>query len=187
VLSHKECVAILARVKVPRHRACLTLIYSCGLRLSEGCQIKVTDIDRARGMLHVRGKGAKDRYVPLPPPIMPLLEECWLSHRNATWLFPWVGRGARRGRLSDRHVPKGSVQQAFRKALKQSKVRKRVSVHSLRHAFATGLLEVGVPLGQIQKWLGHASPKTTSIYAHLTAQTTQAATQALHDLMSDLF
>ena len=77
--------------------------------------------------------------------------------------------------MSERHVPLGSVQQAFRKALKVSRVRKKVSVHSLRHAYATHLLEAGVTLQQIQKWLGHSSPSTTAIYAHLTEQSIHAA------------
>ena len=186
VLTRKETHNILSCIRVPRHRACLSLIYACGLRLGEACRIKVVDIDRARGLLHVRGKGSKDRYVPLPAALMPLLEACWRSHRNPTWLFPWVGRGARQGQLSDRHVPLGSVQQAVRKALKQSGVSKRVSVHSLRHAYATHLLEAGVDLRQIQQWLGHSSPSTTTIYAHLTDQSTQTSARVVCDLMRDL-
>jgi integrase/recombinase XerD len=186
VLTHEQVKAILARVRQVRHRACLTLIYACGLRLHEGCQVKVTDIDRVRGLLLVGGKGFKQRYVPLPEPILPLLEACWRSHRNPAWLFPLVGRGGRLARISDRHVPLASVQQAFRKGYKESGITKKVSVHSLRHAYATNLLEKGVSLGQIQKWLGHSSPSTTSIYAHLTAQSTQVAAQAVSHLMADI-
>ena len=186
VLARKEVDKILARVRVPRLRACLTLIYACGLRLGEACRVKVTDIDRDRGLLHVHGKGSKDRYVPLPADLLPLLEACWRTHRNPVWLFPWVGRGARQGQQSDRHSPLGSVQQAFRKALKASAVSKKVSVHSLRHAYATHLLEAGVSLGQIQEWLGHSSPSTTTIYAHLTKQSTQAYARVACGLMSDL-
>jgi len=188
VLSGKEVYAILGKVRIVRHSACLGLIYACGLRLSEGCAVQVTDIDRARGLLHVRGKGAKDRYVPLPPAIMPLLEACWRSHRNAQWLFPWVGRGGggRRGQLSDQHVPLSTVQQVFRKAFLESAVSKNVSVHSLRHAYATHLLEAGVSLRQIQLWLGHSSPTTTTIYAHLTEQSSQAAGKILATLMNDI-
>ena len=175
VLTRQEVHKILERIRVPRHRACLTLIYACGLRLSEGCQVKVSDIDRDRGLLHVHGKGSKDRYVPLPASVLPLLGLSWRTHRNPLWMFPWVGRGARQGQQSERHVPKGSVQQAFRKALKASGVSKKVSVHSLRHAYATHLLEAGVSLRQIQKWLGHSSPSTTTIYAHLTQQSIQAS------------
>ena len=186
VLTRKEAFRILSHLEVPRHHACLSLIYACGLRLGEGCRIQVSDIDRARGLVHVRGKGSKDRYVPLPGTLLPLLERCWLSHRNPVWLFPWVGRGARQGQISDRSVPLGSVQQAFRKARKASGVIKKVSVHSLRHAYATHLLEAGVDLRQIQEWLGHSSPSTTVIYAHLTDQSTQTSAQVVCDLMKDL-
>lgn len=186
VLSLREVLAILAKLTVLRHRACLTLCYCCGLRLQEVCTVKVTDIDRERGLLHVRGKGSKERAVPLPPTILPLLAECWRSHKNPVWLFPWVGRGALQGRLSDKSVPKGSVQQAFRKAYLASGVSKKVSVHSLRHAYATHLLEAKVDLRQIQEWLGHSSPQTTIIYAHLTQRSTQEASSVLCDLMRNV-
>jgi site-specific recombinase XerD len=188
VLTREQVKAILARVRTVRHRACLTLIYACGLRLHEACQVKVTDIDRVRGLLRVGGKGSKQRYVPLPESILPLLEDCWRSHRNKTWLFPWVGRGGRgrHSRITDRHVPLSTVQQAFRKAYLESGITKKVSVHSLRHAYATHLLEAHVDLRQIQEWLGHASPSTTTIYAHLTARNTQAAAHAVGRLMADI-
>jgi len=188
ILSREEVHAILSEIRIVRHSACLGLIYACGLRLGEGCSVRITDIDRARGMLHVRGKGSKDRYVPLPPSIMPLLGKCWLAHRNPTWLFPWVGRGrdGRRGELSDRHVPIASVQQVFRKAYRETGISKKVSVHSLRHAYATHLLEAGVSLRQIQVWLGHSSPTMTAHYARLTKHSTDAAGKILADLMDDM-
>jgi len=187
VLTHEQVKAILSRVRTVRHRACLSLIYACGLRLKEACQVQVSDIDRVRGVLRVNGKGTKQRYVPLPEPMLPLLEECWRSHRNKLWLFPLVGRGGGRlGKVSDRHVPLTTVQQAFRKAYLESGITKKVSVHSLRHAYATHLLEKGVSLRQIQEWLGHSSPTTTTIYAHLTAQSAQVAAQAVTRLMSDI-
>ena len=188
VLTHEQVKAILGRVRTVRHRACLSLIYACGLRLHEACQVRVTDIDRVRGLLRVNGKGTKQRYVPLPESMLPLLEECWLTHHNPTWLFPLVGRGGRGriGRITDRCVPLATVQQAFRKAYRESGVTKKVSVHSLRHAYATHLLEAGVSLRQIQEWLGHSSPSTTAIYAHLTAQSVQVAAQAVTRLMGDI-
>jgi integrase/recombinase XerD len=187
--THEQVRAVLSRVRTVRHRACLSLIYACGLRLGEACRVKTTDIDRVRGLLHVReAKGAKERYVPLPEPILPLLEDCWRSHRNTTWLFPLVGRGGRGrlGRITDRHVPLSTVQQAFRKAYLESGITKKLCVHSLRHAYATHLLEKGVSLRQIQEWLGHSSPTTTTIYAHLTAQSVQVAARAVTDLMRDI-
>ncbi len=186
VLSRAQVDAILSKLREVRHRTCLTVTYACGLRLGEACRVRVSDIDRVRGLLHVRGKGARERYVPLPEVLLPLMENCWLSHRNPEWLFPWVGRGGRQGRITDKHVPRSSVQQAFRKALQASGIRKKVSVHSLRHAYATHLMEANVPLPQIQMWLGHASPSTTRIYAHLTERTAQASAQVVDKVMSGL-
>jgi site-specific recombinase XerD len=188
VMTHEQVRAILGRVRTVRHRACLSLIYACGLRLHEACQVEVTDIDRVRGLLRVNGKGSKQRYVPLPESILPLLEACWLTHHNKVWLFPLVGRGGRGrlGRVTDRCVPLSTIQQVFRKAYLESGVTKKVSVHSLRHAYATHLLEAGVSLRQIQEWLGHSSPTTTAIYAHLTAQSAQIAARAVTQLMNDI-
>jgi integrase/recombinase XerD len=187
VLTRAEVRMILRQVTELRHRACLTLIYACGLRLGEGCRVQVTDLDRARGALHVHAaKGAKDRYVALPAPVLPLLETCWFTHRNPVWLFPSVGRGGTHGATATSPVPLGTVQQVFRAALAVSGVHKHVSVHSLRHSYATHLLEDGVNLRQIQTWLGHNSPAVTSVYTHLTEQATHAAAQQVGRLMQDL-
>ena len=187
VLSPEEARSILRNVGAARHRACLSLAYACGLRLGEACRVTVADIDRARGVIHVRqAKGAKDRYVPLPPSVLPLLEACWLSHRNPVWLFPSVGRGGTGGRAAKRHVPPGAVQWAFHKALAASGVSKRASVHTLRHSYATHLLEGGVSLRLIQSWLGHSSPSVTAVYTHLTEQATSAAAQQACGIMGGL-
>lgn len=187
VMTREEVRMILRQVTELRHRACLTLIYACGLRLGEGCRLQVTDLDRARGVIHVHAaKGAKDRYVPLPAPILPLLETCWLMHRNPVWLFPSVGRGGTHGATATTPVPIGTVQQVFRAALAVSGVRKHVSVHSLRHSYATHLLEDGVNLRQIQNWLGHNSPAVTAVYTHLTEQATQSSARQVGRLMEDL-
>ena len=187
VLTRAEVRAILRQITEVRHRACLTLIYACGLRLGEGCRVQVTDLDRARGVLHVHAaKGAKDRYISLPSPVLPLLEACWGTHRNPVWLFPSVGRGGIHGATATSPVPLSTVQQVFRAALAVSGVHKHVSVHALRHSYATHLLEDGVNLRQIQTWLGHNSPAVTSVYTHLTEQATSAAAQQVGRLMQDL-
>ncbi len=186
ILSRAEVHSIVAKIYTLRHRACLSLIYACGLRLGEGCAVKVTDIDRERMQLHVRGKGSKDRYVVIPASIFPMLEDCWRSHRNPVWLFPFVGRGGRCGPTADRHVPKATVQEAFREARKESGVTKKVSVHSFRHAYATHLLEAGVSMRQIQMWMGHSSIEMTAHYAQLTTQGTNASGKILERLMVNL-
>lgn len=185
VLSVEEVWRILGEVRELRHRACLTLIYTCGLRLGEGCRLQVGDIQRDRGMIHVRAaKGNKDRYVPLPSDTLALLVECWKSHRHPTFLFPGVGRSGVRGSVADKPVPISTVQQAFRKALHASGVAKNAHVHTLRHSYATHLLETGVNLRQIQDWLGHHSPKTTAVYTHLTAEGSAQSIAKLNGLMA---
>jgi len=131
ILGVEEVQKILGCIRLPRYRVCLATIYSCGLRLQEGIRLEVPDIDSARMMIHVRhGKGAKDRYVPLPQRTLALLRQYWTTHRNPALLFPAEGRD--HGDLSQATEPmsKSSVQQAFRAALKDSRLNKRASVHT---------------------------------------------------------
>jgi integrase/recombinase XerD len=187
VLSRDEVWRILGQVRELRHRACLTLIYTCGLRLGEGCRLAVSDIQRDRGLIHIRAaKGNKDRYVPLPASTLRLLGDCWKTHRNPKWLFPRVDRGGAHGAHADQPVPLHTVQQAFRHALKAAGVNKDAHVHTLRHSYATHLLEARVNLRQIQEWLGHNSLLTTSVYTHLTSTATAEAVRQLDQLMTGL-
>jgi site-specific recombinase XerD len=192
ILSREEVVAILQEVKLFRYRVCLETIYSCGLRLLEGISLQLADIDSARMLVHVHGKGGKERYVPLAQRTLLLLRELWKTHRNATWIFPMAGkpgRGyaqARYLRTATRHCSKSVVQSAFRQALKATGIRKKAHVHSLRHSYATHLLEAGVNLRQIQVNLGHSSAQTTSVYAHLTAIGQEKARKTLDGIMNDL-
>ena len=185
VLSREEVWRILGAVRELRHRACLTLIYTCGLRLGEGCRLRVGDIHRDREMIHVRNaKGMKDRYVHLPQDTLTLLVECWKSHRNPVFVFPRVGRGGAQGAVADQPVPISTIQQAFRKAMLAAGVTKDAHVHTLRHSYATHLLEEDVNLRQIQDWLGHHSPKTTAVYTHLTAKGTAQSVAKLNRIMA---
>jgi integrase/recombinase XerD len=178
---------ILGRIRLPRYKVCLTTIYSCGLRLQEGTHLQVADLDSARMMIHVRhGKGAKDRYVPLPERTLQLLRQYWVTHRNPVLLFPAAGRNHLDLARSTEPMSKSSVQDAFHAALKESGNNKRASVHTLRHSWATHLLEAGVNLRLIQQWLGHSSPATTSIYTHLTVKAEQLGAVTINQLMSDL-
>ena len=193
ILTRKEVIAILAEVNLLRYRVCLETIYACGLRLSEGINLGVSDIDSARGLIHVRnGKGGKDRYVPLPTHTLHRLREQWQTHRNSTWIFPMAGKPGRGypkpEYMRTAAVPcsKSAVQSAFRNALKATGIRKQAHVHTLRHSYATHLLEAGVNLRQIQVNLGHNSAQTTSVYAHLTAIGKERARQTLDEIMNDL-
>jgi len=187
ILSRAEVRQILGRIRLPRYQVCLTTIYSCGLRLQEGTHLQVADVDSARQMIHVRhGKGAKDRYVPLPQRTLQLLRQYWVTHRNPLLLFPAAGRDHIDLAPATQPMSKSSVQDAFHAALKESRLNKRASVHTLRHSWATHLLEAGVNLRLIQEWLGHSSPATTSVYTHLTVKAEQLGAQAINQIMRDL-
>ena len=177
VLSRGEVWRILQLVRIPVYRVCLITIYSCGLRLLEGAQLQVADVDSARMFLHIHGKASKDRYVPLPTATLALLRDHWRSHRSPHWLFPAPTRHGLTYSIAHDAGPitRSSLQSAFRRALLHSGIHKKAHVHTLRHSYATHLLEASVNLRLIQEYLGHSSPKTTAIYTHLTQEVTQAA------------
>lgn len=188
ILSQEEVRRIFKNVELPRYRVCLKTIYSCGLRLEEGAHLQVPDIDGSRMLVHVHGKGAKDRYVALPEITLQLLRQYWKTHRNQIWIFPAAGRGGIKmpTAKTKKPVPRASVQIAFKAALKKSNINKRASVHTLRHSYATHLLEKGVNLRLIQEYLGHNTPTTTSIYTHLTVKAKAMAVESINELMQDL-
>lgn len=187
ILTREEVQRILHPVRLLRYRACLTTIYACGLRLQEGTHLQVRDIDSGRMLVHVRlGKGGKDRYVPLPLCTLELLRAYWKTHRNPVWLFPATGRGGVGAATATQPMPKSSVQMAFRAALKETGIAKDAHVHTLRHSYATHLLEAGVNLRLIQEYLGHHSPKTTAAYTHLTAAAKTTAFETISSLMQGL-
>jgi site-specific recombinase XerD len=188
ILSPDEVRHILSNVRLLRYRVCLATIYSCGLRLQEGTHLQVRDIDSARGLIHIhQGKGNKDRYVPLPEKTLHLLREQWKTHRNPTLIFPAPARKGKNLTVAGSlPMPRSSVWFVFKNALKKSKINKNACVHTLRHSYATHLLEAGVNLRLIQDYLGHSTPTTTSIYTHLTAKSKDAAFQSINDLMNDL-
>jgi integrase/recombinase XerD len=187
VLSVAEVRLILMCLRRPYYRVCLTTIYSCGLRLLEGIHLQVTDIDSDRMMLHIRqGKGDKDRYVPLPEGTLKLLRDYWSTHRHPLWLFPAPTRAGVPMSSATQPMDESGVQRAFKAALQESGVQKDASVHTLRHSYATHLLEAGVNLRLIQAYLGHSSPKTTAIYTHLTREANALATDAINRVMQPL-
>lgn len=178
VLSREEVRRVLAAVRRPQYRVCLSTIYSCGLRLQEGVRLPVKAIDSSRMVVHIQGgKGGKDRYVPLPEQTLTQLREHWRRHRNPEWLFPGSGAGP---------MDHSTVQKAFGAALESSGVRKAASVHTLRHSYATHLVEAGVHLQLVQRYLGHDSLLTTAIYVHMTPQLQQTAVDQINQVMAGL-
>jgi integrase/recombinase XerD len=187
VLSREEVKQILGCVRHPVYRVCLITIYSCGLRLSEGLHLQVKDIDSGRLLLHIHGKGSKDRYVPLPQKTLEQLRQLWRTHRNAQWLFPALtpGPGSRpRGACDCGPIQRDGLYGAFHAARRQSGVRKAAHVHTLRHSYATHLLEAGVNLRVIQNILGHTTPTTTALYTHLTEQVRESVKVPVNELMN---
>lgn len=188
VLSVEEVAQILRCVHHERYRVCLSTIYACGLRLLEGVRLQVKDIDSQRKMLHIcQGKGGKDRYVPLPNTSLEMLREYWRMHRNRVWLFPSPSGGWVKGENTNGPMNESSMQKAFRSALAESGIHKNASVHTLRHSYATHLLEAGVNLRVIQLYLGHASPTTTAIYTHLTSVTQIQTSNKIDEMLAGLW
>jgi integrase/recombinase XerD len=187
VLSQEEVRRVLSCLNSFRHHVCLSTIYSCGLRLREGVQLQVADLDSDRMLIHVRkGKNGKDRYVPLPDRTLALLRQYWQMHRHPRWLFPARTPHGVPLSKAEKHVSPSSVQKALRAACSASGIQKHVTVHTLRHSYATHLLEAGVNLRRIQAYLGHASLKSTSIYTHLTRDGEKLTTETINRVMDKL-
>jgi integrase/recombinase XerD len=160
VLSRGEVARFLAAVAHPKHRAVLTTMYATGVRLSEALHLRVTDVDSARPCLRVaQGKGQQDRYTLLPPTLLDVLRTYWRLTRPTTWLFP--------GRRPDQPLTVTAIQRRCAPAARRAGLTKPVSTHTMRHCFATHLLEAGVDLRTIQQLLGHRYLETTAVYLHV--------------------
>ena len=185
VLSLDEVQQLMDAVKKPHFRAYFRTVYSLGLRLQEALNLQPGDIDADRKLVHVRrGKGAKDRYVPLPDATLEILREYWKTHRNPTWIFPTPGIGRRKAPAATSPMTRTNVQECMRRVITGLNWSKRgVSIHTLRHSYATHLLEAGVNLKLIQKYLGHSSLQTTMQYLHLTSLGEEQAYAVINQLM----
>lgn len=187
ILSAAEVRTIISKIPLLDHRVALTTIYSCGLRLGEALKLEVGDIDSKRMFLHIRaGKGNRDRYVPLPQRTLERLREVWRSHRHPRFLFPAKGHSGLGAPTATEPMCRTTLQGAFRQALRASAVKKSAHIHSLRHSYATHLLEQGENLRQLQVNLGHCSPTATVIYTHLTTLCQTQHQQRVNKLMGDL-
>jgi len=172
VLSQEEVKLILDSVKNSKHKTMLMLAYSCGLRVSEVAQMKITDIDSSRMIVLIKqGKGRKDRISILSEKMLIQLREYYKEYKPKMWLFESCDCNS--------HINPRSIQNVFNAAIKRTGITKTVTFHSLRHSFATHLLESGVDLRYIQELLGHSSSKTTEIYTHVS-------TKSLHGIINPL-
>jgi site-specific recombinase XerD len=186
VMSIGEVRQLIAAVKTVHNRVFLQTLYSLGLRLEEGLHLQLGDIDKDRKLVHVhRGKGAKDRYVPLPDSTLKLLRDYWKTHRNPKWIFPSLGRTRQDGATALIPMIASGRRQCLKKTAETLGWKKQgLSLHTLRHSYATHLLEAGVNLRLIQKYLGHSSLQTTMVYLHLTTQGEEQALAAINRVMS---
>ena len=170
VLSPGEVATLIEAITHPVHRLGAQTAYACGLRVSEVVRLTVEDIDSARMMIYIRqAKGRKDRCVPLSPRLLESLRDYWREHRPPTWLFPGPGSAG--------HLHPSTLQRACQQAAQRAGLLKRVRMHTLRHSYATHLLETGIDLPTIQRLLGHSNLRTTLRYLHVR-QEHLAATQS---------
>jgi site-specific recombinase XerD len=177
VLSREEVQRLFAKVTNLKQKALFLVAYDAGLRLSELIHLRIEDIDSSRMVIRVRqGKGKKDRYARLTPGLLGLLREYWRAYRPESLLFP----GAQPNKPYDLATPG----QLLKKACRKAGITKRVSMHTLRHSFATHLLEAGTNLRVIQQLLGHERIQTTCVYTHISLEELREA-PSLIDLRED--
>jgi site-specific recombinase XerD len=175
VLSQEEVVRLFTVTTNRKHRALLMATYAAGLRVSEVTRLRVTDIDSQRRCLRIQqGKGQKDRYVPLSERLLHELRAYWHRYRPAPWLFP--------GQFADRPITRDGASDAFVKAKRKAGITKSGAIHLLRHSWATHMLEAGTDLIDIQRLMGHRSPRATLRYLHI-AQDRKPATPSPLDLL----
>ena len=179
VLSGEEVIALLDAATNLKHRAILMALYSGGLRTSETVHLRLEDIDSKRMMIRVaQGKGRKDRSVMLSEKLLATLRQYWVESRPDPWLFP--------GQDPSRPLTRESIEKFFGRAREKAGIRKRVHPHTLRHSFATHLLERGVNLRVIQRLLGHRSLRSTEIYTHVAESSVRDTKSPLDELLPEV-
>ena len=179
VLGRDEVRQLLAHIRRPEARMSAVMMYACGLRVSEAIHLRIQDLDSRRMVVCVRnGKGNRDRYVPLPQRTLQLLRAYWREHRPGHWLFP--------DRSGSKPIRRETVRQCIQAAAPDCRITKPIGCHTLRHSYATHLLEDGVDLRAIQALLGHRSIRSTIGYLHLTQKAMKNVHRSVDDLMSDL-
>ncbi len=180
ILSQQEVAQLIDGARTPFHRTLLMTLYGTGVRRAELARLKVTDVDSTRMVVHIQGgKGRKDRDVMLSPKLLKELREHWrrLKRKPSEWLFP-----GKRGHTSDRPITPKVIYHACKRAARRAALQKVVHPHTLRHCFATHLLEAGADLRTIQILLGHSDLKETTIYLHLSQRHLNATTSPLDSL-----
>ena len=179
VRSDADCRRLIAALEKPVYRGCFALIYAYGLRIQEAVTLPVTAIDSKQMILHVIGKRNKQRALPLTDSILEMLREVWKTHRSRRWMFP--------SRRIVTHLPDATARAAFNKARSACGFDERFRPHSLRHSFATHMLQRGVDIRIIQLLLGHSSIRSTEIYTHLSEPLRENLRELLRQTTDGLF
>jgi integrase/recombinase XerD len=179
VRSDEDCRRLIATLEKPVFRGCFTLIYAYGLRITEAVTLPVSAVDSKQMVLRVIGKGNKERILPLTESILQMLREVWKTHRSRRWLFP--------SRRLTTHLPDATARAAFIQARAACGFNANFKPHSLRHSFATHMLQRGVDIRIIQILLGHSSLRSTEIYTHLTEPLRDQLRTLLSQTTSGLF
>ncbi len=176
VLSREEVKKIFDATNNLKHKAIFMTIYAAGLRVSEAANLKISDIDSNRMQLRIQGgKGRKDRYTLLSATNLNILRQYWNTYRPRKWLFPGVS--------GETPITIRTIQKVFGEAIRKAGITKRVSVHTLRHSFATHLLDSGADVYHIQKLMGHSSIRTTAVYIHISQKDSLKLTSPLESIM----
>jgi integrase/recombinase XerD len=178
-LTHAQCVALLGAVRSPVYRSVLGVMYGCGLRIGEAVAVTVQDVDKQRLAIRVVGKGNKERLAPLPQRLLEDLRRVWTTHPHSVWLFP--------NKRGTDHVDEGELYKVFAQVRHEQGLDDTIKPHSLRHSFATRLMEQGMPAETVRILLGHASLKTTQTYLHLTEPIRRQVNEAVSAFCVSLF
>jgi site-specific recombinase XerD len=179
VLSAEEVVRLLRAIGNVKHRTVAMVLYGAGLRITEALALQLRDVDSARMVLTVRhGKGDRDRQVALSSVLLEALRVYWRAYRPSRWLFP--------GQKADRPLGPSTIQRAVKAARLKAKIAKPATPHTLRHSYATHLMEAGTDLRVIQTLLGHGSLRTTAIYTHVATERVRATRSPLDALSPEL-
>lgn len=187
VMTRGEVITVLNHISTFHSYVFFRTLYSCGLRLSEGLNLRVQDIDGKRGFLKINGKGSKERYVPLPESTYALLRMYWVTHKNKKLIFPALGNKFDKASTSIKPMAISTVQRTLKDAARSAKVKpERVRSHVLRHSYATHLLEAGVSIRAIQKYLGHATLEQTMVYLHLTEMKIKESVAVINSMMGQV-
>jgi len=185
IVTIKQAGQIFSATRKLSYRVLFFTLYSMGLRLGEGLRLQTGDINAAGGRVKIRNsKGNKDRLVPLPDNTLKILRRFWKVHKHPLFIFPSRKRGLRNARLTDIQLDRSGAQAAMKKVVAELKFNKNITCHSLRHSYATHLLEAGVNILELQKIMGHVSLLTTAKYTHITNQTTHHAEVYINALIN---